>query len=280
MLPAVISAGIIQISLFISQSMASFIDGAISILSYAERIYQFPLSLIGTTFGTILLPELSRLYNNKDLAKAAKTQEMAVKFALYISIPCSIGIILLADLIVHILYQRGAFTEQDTIQTAQCLACFSFGLPAFILNKVFTPIFYANNEQKKPLKVTLYSLLINIILNIVFMNFYGAAGIALGSTIAAWANMLLLYRAANQYFTFKKEIWNFIFKVLVCNLSMAIVVYYTKLSMNISYYQSSFMLKTLNLTFIIIIGAITYLFFSIILGIVTKKELLKFKEKN
>jgi len=279
MLPAVVSAGIIQISLFISQSMASFIDGAISILSYAERIYQFPLSLIGTAFGTVLLPELSRLYNNKDAEKAAQTQEAAIKFALYISIPCSTGIMFLADLIVHLLYQRGAFTEQDTIQTALCLSYFSLGLPAFILNKVFTPIFYANSDQKTPLKITLYSVILNIFFSIIFMRKYGAAGIALASTIAAWSNALLLYIDASKYFTLKKEIWKFIFKILICNITMATALYYAKITINASFYNYSFIFKALSLTSIILIGRIVYMILSIILGIITKKELSKFKEK-
>jgi putative peptidoglycan lipid II flippase len=279
MLPAVINAGIVQISLFISNSMASFVEGAISILSYSERIYQFPLSLIGTAFGTVLLPQLSKLYNSKNLEEAEITQEKAVKFALYISIPCAVGIFLLADFIIHIVYQRGAFTQQDTITTAECLACFSLGLPAFILNKVFVPIFFANSDQKTPLKITIYSMMINILLNIIFMKKYGAAGIAMASSITAWINALLLYRAASKYFTLSKEVWKFILKTLICNLSMAITLYYVKLAASALYYQSSFILKALSLTSMISVGAISYLIFSIILGIVTKKELLKLKEK-
>lgn len=279
MLPAVLSAGVVQISLFISQSMASFIDGAISILSYAERIYQFPLSLIGTAFGTVLLPQLSKLYNNKNFKEAAITQENAIKFALYISTPCAVGICILANFIIHTIYQRGAFIQQDTINAANCLACFSLGLPAFILNKVLTPIFYANCDQKTPLKITILTLVINIILNAIFMKLYGAASIALGSSIAAWVGTLLLYTYAKQYFMLSRQIWAFIFKVILCNLGMAVIVFCAQYWINDSYYQFSFLMKALSLASIIVIGAVSYLLFSIKFGIATKEDLLKLKAK-
>jgi putative peptidoglycan lipid II flippase len=121
--------------------------------------------------------------------------------------------------------------------------------------------------------------MINILLNIILMKKYGAAGIAMASSITAWINALLLYRAASKYFILSKEVWKFILKTLICSLSMAITLYYVKLAASALYYQSSFILKALSLTSMISAGAISYLIFSIILGTVTKKELLKLKEK-
>lgn len=222
--PATLSNGIMQINLFISNSLASFIDGAVSILSYAERLYQLPLSLIGTTFSTIMLPNLSKLYSSKDITAANKIQEDAIKLAFYISTPCSIGIYLLATEIITLIYQRGAFNQQDVLQTALCLKGFSIGLIAFILNKIFTPSFYANNDQHTPFKITAYSLAINIVLNIIFMQFWNASGIAIGSSIAAWINTFLLYYAARNKlaFTFSANFTWFIFKVACCNIIMLI----------------------------------------------------------
>jgi putative peptidoglycan lipid II flippase len=279
MLPAILSAGIVQISLFISQSLASFIDGAISILGYAERVYQLPLSLIGTAFGTVLLPELSRLYNNKDLTKALQTQENAIKFGLYISIPCSVGIFILSDLIIHIIYQRGAFTSLDTIITSECLAAFSVGLPAFILNKIFTPIFYANNDPKTPLKITFYSLTINIILNLIFMKLYGAVGIAIGSSIAAWINVYLLFSAAkkNSWLTLHNSISIFMAKVLTCNLFMAVIVIAMKHI--IWNNQATGLLKFISLAGIISSGALSYCISSLLTGIISKKNIFNFGDK-
>lgn len=279
MLPAVISAGMIQISLFVSQSLASFIDGAISIISYAERIYQLPLSLIGTAFGTVLLPELSKLYNNKDLIAASRIQENAIQFGLYISLACATGMAAVSDLIIEAIYQRGAFTQLDTILTSSCLIAFSGGLPAFILNKILTPIFYANNDTQTPLKITAYSLLANLILNIIFMNFYGAAGIAIGSSLSAWLNAYLLFSYVRKRFglIFTVSMRVFVFKVLIANLTMATCVILAKYLIYYLHPTSLSSLKLIILLGLISFGAIVYFVTSLLIGLVSKGDISQFK---
>ena len=146
--PATMSSGAQQLNLFISQSIASFLPGAVSILSYADRLYQLPLSLIGVTFGTILLPELSKIYKKQDYTKANLLQNKAIKIAFAISIPAMFGLLTLSQPIIHLIYERGEFTSGDTILTSNALAAFAFGLPAFVLAKILTPIFYANLDTK------------------------------------------------------------------------------------------------------------------------------------
>lgn len=268
--PAILNAGMTQISLFVSLSIASFIEGAISILSYAERIYQFPLSLIGTAFATVLLPEMSKLYSAKDLEKAGLTQQNALKFALYICVPCSVGIWALSDFIICAIYMRGAFTADDCILTADCLSAFSFGLSAFILNKIFTPIFYANDDQKTPLKITIYSLIINIILNILFARFYGAVGIAIGSSAAAWIGVLMLYVSVkNKYgFSIGDQNWYFIFKILISAAIMAAVVLFAK-EFFIQYYANKTSQQILQLLCLVLTGLCSYCAASFALGLIS-----------
>lgn len=281
MLPAILSAGINQISLFISLSIASFINGAISILSYAERIYQFPLSLIGTAFATVLLPEMSRLYNNNQIDKAIETQQNALKFAIYICLPCCFGISILSDYIIDTIYKRGAFTTSDCILTARCLCAFSIGLPAFILNKIFTPIFYANNDQKTPLKITIYSLLSNIIFNILLIRVCGMVGIAIGSSIAAWLNVCLLYYQIKKNFGFEinKQNWQFIIKVLASAIIMASVLIIANNNIDNWFYQSNSTVKILILGLMVILGAIIYLLSNLIFGILTIQDLNSLRVK-
>ena len=99
--PDSVSSGVQQINLFISQSIASFIPGAVSILSYAERLYQLPLAIIGVTFGTILLPELSQIYKKKDITSANNLQNNAIILSLVLSVPATIGLFVLANPIIH-----------------------------------------------------------------------------------------------------------------------------------------------------------------------------------
>lgn len=247
--PATMSSGAQQLNLFISQSIASFLPGAVSILSYADRLYQLPLSLIGVTFGTILLPELSKIYKKQDYTKANLLQNKAIKIAFAISIPAMFGLLTLSQPIIHLIYERGEFTSGDTILTSNALAAFAFGLPAFVLAKILTPIFYANLDTKTPFKITIYSLVINTSLNILLMIPFDHIGITLGSSIAAWVNVWLLNKNVKQYgsFLITSKTKEFTLKILICGLIMSgfiLVInnYYSEL-----FYSNIFIIKAASL---------------------------------
>jgi putative peptidoglycan lipid II flippase len=275
--PAILTSGVAQLNLFISQSIASFIPGAVSILSYAERIYQFPLSIIGIAFGTILLPQLSQLYKMQKFTEAHKMLNEAIKISLFLSIPCLFGIYALKFEIINIIYQRGAFTEQDTISTANAMAAFAVGLPAFILAKVLMPAFYARNDTKTPMRLTIYSLSLNTILNIVLMYPFEHIGIALGSSIAAWVNIYFLAKYSDLHL--KKNIISEIVKTLISSVMMVICIYILKYLLHDQIYFGSALLKASYLLAIIIFGIIIYMGFAIGLKIFSKEELLKLCRK-
>lgn len=243
--PATLSAGAGQLGLFISQSIASFIPGAVSILSYADRIYQFPLSIIGITFGTILLPELSKIYKSNDKGAANLVQNKAIKVALLLSLPAALGIVILSHPIIHIIYERGQFTPQDTIKTAQAISAFALGLPAFVLAKIITPIFYANGDTKTPLKITILTLIANIIFNIALMKPLQHVGIAFGTSMAAWLNVWLLHRYAKRFGTLQldKSLVNYSFKILVSSFAMSLVILLIRDYGDAYYYSTSTLIK-------------------------------------
>ena len=225
MLPATVSAGVTQISLFISQSIASFAPGAIAVLSYADRIYQLPLSIIGTTLSTILLPELSKLkFENRD--DAEKTKIAALKFGGLLSFPSAVGIIALAYPIIELIYERGAFTMQDTINTSNTIMIFAIGLPAFIFNKIYTSIFYAHQDTKTLMRITIYSLVISVILNLSLVWYFSYIGIAIGAVISSWCNVIMLhkYGVLHGYLSITRNVWGFMQKALIIALIMGLVV--------------------------------------------------------
>lgn len=267
--PATMSSGAQQLNLFISQSIASFLPGAVSILSYADRLYQLPLSLIGVTFGTILLPELSKIYKKKDYTEANFLQNKAIKIAFAISIPAMLGLLTLSQPIIHLIYERGEFSSNDTFLTANALAAFSFGLPAFVLAKILTPIFYANLDTKTPFKITVYSLVINTTLNILLMIPFGHVGIALGSSIAAWINVWLLNKHAKQYgdFLITSDTKKFALKILVCGLVMSGFILVANYYFGELFFSSIFVIKASSLlgtiAFAIVIFIISAYFFKI-----------------
>jgi putative peptidoglycan lipid II flippase len=273
MIPATISSGALQLNIFISQSIASFIPGAVSILSYAERIYQFPLSIIGIAFGTVLLPELSRLYKSGDKIACEESQNNGIKFALFLSVPATIGLMMLSNEIINLIYERGEFKSQDTIKTAQAMAAFAMGLPAFILTKVFTPIFYANQDTKTPMKITLCALSVNTVLNILLMIPFAHVGIALGSSIAAWFNiwLLVIYAKKHEYFYLNQDTKSFVIKTIFCSLILASAIYGGKIIARDIIVIESLLSKILSLCLIISVAIIVYIVTAVFCGILSSK---------
>jgi len=259
--PATLSSGAQQINLFISQSIASYIPGAVSILSYADRLYQFPLALIGVTFGTILLPELSQIYKKKNFTEANNLQNRAIIIALAISLPAMVGLFALANPIIHVIYERGAFQAEATAKTAGVLAAFALGLPAFVLAKILTPIFYANGDTKTPMRITIYSLLVNTGLNIALMFQFAESGIAIGTSVAAWFNVWLLAAGAKQHGNFKisNKTKKIIYKILLSTLIMLVFLYISDYFYHDLYYSSNFFIKAFSLLFCILIAMMLYL---------------------
>ena len=137
------SSGLLQINIFIGTIIASYEAGAISYLYYADRIYQLPLALIGIALGIALLPSISKKIQKNSKTEVYNTIEETTKFAVLLSLPAAVGIFILPELIVRILFERGEFNIESTALTAQALKFYSIGLVAFILMKIFTPIFFA-----------------------------------------------------------------------------------------------------------------------------------------
>lgn len=256
--PATITAGAMQINLFISQSIASFIPGAVSILSYADRLYQLPLSLIGVTFGTILLPELSRLYKSRAIDQARKTQDQAIKFGLFLTLPCSVVLVVMCQPIISLIYEYGAFRAEDTIATASAIAAFSLGLPAFVLTKIFMPIFFAHSDTKTPMKITLYGIVVNIVLNVILMQLFGFVGIALGSSIASWYGVYLSikYTYRYDYFHITKDLMLFIFKIIFAGFVAGIFTYYFYNYLDIQFIKDD-LISRLIIVFIPLVSCFT-----------------------
>ncbi|MFK7973510.1 MAG: murein biosynthesis integral membrane protein MurJ [Rickettsiaceae bacterium] len=266
--PATMSYSAQQLNLFISQSIASFLPGAVSILSYADRLYQLPLALIGISLGTILLPELSQIYKRKDYIGANFVQNRVIQVAMIFSIPATCGLVALSMPIIHLIYERGQFSATDTIMTAHALTAFAFGLPAFVLAKILIPIFYANLDMKTPLRISIYSLIINTLLSIILMITFGHVGIAAGYSISAWINVFLLNKYARQHGEFKiiKQTKIFIVKTICLSSVMLSFIAIITYSFEETFYSESIVIKITSLCCTIIASIIILLLVAFILG--------------
>ena len=190
--PIALTGGITQINLLVGQVIASAQDGAIAILNYADRIYQLPLGVVGIAIGIVLLPELTRALASCDKREAQLLQNKSLEFALLLTLPAAVGLFILPGPVIAMLYERGAFTSQTTQLTAAALAMFAIGLPSFVLQKVFQPVYFARFNMRAPMRFALVSAITNIVGSLLLVPHFGHVGIAMATSIAGWANAILL----------------------------------------------------------------------------------------
>lgn len=192
-LPVVFGASLYQINLLIGTILASFVsDGAVSYLYYADRVTQLPLGVVGVAVGTALLPLLSRQLKANNVADAMNSQNRGVEFALLLTLPAATALIVIAQPIVMVLFERGAFDAAASAATADALWAFATGLPAYVLIKALTPGFFAREDTRTPVRIAMVAMTVNIVLNLILMQVYGHVGIALAASLSAWLNAIAL----------------------------------------------------------------------------------------
>lgn len=191
-LPAAITGGITQINLLVGQIIASAEPGAIAVINYADRLNQLPLGVIGIAIGVVLLPELSRALRAGNLQEAQHVQNRSLEFGMAITVPAAVGLAVLPEPIIALVFERGAFTRETTLITASVLAAFAIGLPAFVLTKIFTPAFYAREDMRTPLHASAISVVLNIGGSLLLFPHIGVTGIALATSLSGWVAALYL----------------------------------------------------------------------------------------
>jgi putative peptidoglycan lipid II flippase len=198
MAPAALGAGVVQINLLVDNIIASFLkDGSISFLFYADRLNQLPLGVIGVALGTAILPLLSRHIARGEVDAANHSQNRAIEVGLLLTLPAAAALMLLAEPIIRVLFERGAFGPESTRATAWALAAFALGLPAYVLVKVLAPAYFARGDTRTPLKCGLWCMIANIAFSLLLVwpfAHVGQAhvGLALSTALAACLNTVLL----------------------------------------------------------------------------------------
>lgn len=192
MLPGMLSAGALQINIFVGSSIASWQEGAFSFLYYADRVYQLPLGLIGIAIGIVLLPDLARKLRAGAEERAMGSLNRGLEFALLLTLPATVALIVIAGPIIAGLFQHGRFGADDAAATAAALTAFAWGLPAYVLVKILQPAFYAREDTVTPFRYSVVSVIANILLSLVLFWQLRHVGIALATALAAWLNAVLL----------------------------------------------------------------------------------------
>ncbi len=226
--PAAMAGAVYQVNVMIGTILASYLpQGSVSWLYYADRLVELPLGIFAIALGTAILPSMSRQAGAGDLEGLADSVGFAVRFIAFFIIPASVGLIILREPIVACLFQRGAFTYQDTQASAYALLWYTTGLWAFSGLKVINQAFFALKDTKTPLYVAILAVVINFIFGITLMSYMAHGGLALATGIAAGVNVLTLYYILRKRLIAIDEIKALVSlgKILAASLLMGLIVF-------------------------------------------------------
>lgn len=191
--PAVIGAGGVQIALFADTIISSLLPtGGPSSIYYADRLYQLPVGVIGIAAGTVLLPEMSRLFAAGDPAGACHAQNRTMALTLTLAAPFFVAFLIMPDLIMRAVFVRGRFTVAEADAAAAVLRAYGIGLLAVVLIRSAVASFQAKGDTTTPMMVALGAVAANVALKLVLFRSFGAPGLAFATAVGAWINFVLL----------------------------------------------------------------------------------------
>jgi putative peptidoglycan lipid II flippase len=233
-IPGIVAGGVMQINLQIGGIIASFADGARAALYYADRLYQLPVGIVGVAIGVVLLPEISRRLQQGDHKGVAESQNRSLEFALLFTLPATAGLVACAEPIVRTLFERGAFTPADTIATAGAVVAYAIGLPAFVIQKVLQPAFFAREDTATPMRFAWVTMAVNVIgavglfIGFQAMGYAPHLGIALATSIAAIVNAWLLWATLKRrgHFALDRPALRRLLTLVVGSIVLAVALYW------------------------------------------------------
>lgn len=267
LLPGIFGTGMVQINVLISIYVGSYLrDGGVSYLQVTERINQFPLSIIGVSLGTVLIPMLTTQIQQNKMDHALETQNTAIQVALALSLPIAILTMIFAVPTVSALFMHGKFLESDVIAAAPCLAAFISGLPAYVLLKVFSSTFFALKDTMRPAIAGGISMIVNGVLcylvvnEFIWVNIANHIDIAIALSIAGWLNTLILagWAFKRGHFSLNTTLIQNIVRIVIVSSAMAVIfgaIYPFVIHFS---FNTNFWIRMSTLIGLIFIGVITY----------------------
>jgi putative peptidoglycan lipid II flippase len=228
MLPALVGVSVAQISLLISTLFASFLPaGSITWLYYSERLAYFPLGVFGVALSTVIMPHLSSTHTKGAHDDFSKTLNKALKTTLFIGLPSTIGLFMLAGPLLAALFEGGRFTPEDVWMAEKSLKALALGLPAFMGIKILVSSFYARQDIKTPVRIAIIALVANIFLSAALIIPMKHVGLALAVSLSCWVNVGLLLFKLHQQAAYQadKSLPSFLYQSIFANLSMLFLLF-------------------------------------------------------
>jgi len=236
MLPGIFGSSVAQINLLLDTLIASFlVTGSVTWLYYSDRLVEFPLGVFAIALSTVILPSLSRSHANASDEEFSATLDWGMRLVLLIGIPSAVGLIVLARPVLATLFLYHDFTTWDVRMSGLSLMTMSFGLPAFMLIKVLAPAFYSRKDPRTPVRIAVIALVTNFVFNLIIvvpMALLGVpgphAGLALATSIAAYVNAGLLFRALYRRRIYRPRAgwWKYLIQIGLASAVMAAVLWW------------------------------------------------------
>jgi len=225
--------------------------------------------------GIVLLPSLSKAIKKNKKEEIETIQNRSLEFCLLISLPSAVGLYILANPIINILFERGEFLSIDTFYTSKVLSIFALGLPAYILIKVLVTCYFAREDTKSPLYISIVSVAANIILSILLIQSMREMGIAAATAISAWINALLLYifLSFRNNLKLDSQLINNSLKIIIASGVMGYVCYYLNKILLLNVNDISILSKIGLLILILTFCKIIYIGLIFVLKVITIQDL-------
>src|SRR5665648_642019 len=226
LIPAMIGLAITQINVIVDRTIAStLIDGSISALYYSNRLVQFPLGAFGIAISIAIFPTLAKQTAENDIAEFKKSLLFGLKMLLFITIPSAVGLIVLKDSLIRLIYEHGMFSRVATNMTASALLYYSIGLFAYACARLITMSFYALKDTKTPVKIGIFIVFINIALDLILVKYLAHSGLALATSVAAILNLIILLKVLQGKigdFELKSQL-SFLIKIIISSIFLGII---------------------------------------------------------
>ena len=227
--PGTIGAAAAQINLFVNTSLATGVPGLPTALRYAFLLMYLPIGIFGVSVATATIPNLARQGAEGAHGAMTSTVSWAIRLMLVLSIPATVGLMVLAQPIVQLIFERGRFDAASTAMTAAALACYAPGIVGYSIVKIASPSFYSLREVRTPLIVSLVTIAVNLGLSVWLFAVIGFRGLALGTAIAANVNavLLLVFLAKRIGGIESGRILNTLIRIGIASAPMAVAAWYT-----------------------------------------------------
>lgn len=286
--PVLISSAVNDVNVIVNRKLASsMLEGSVSVLNYANKMNLMILGIFITAITSIIFPTMSRAFGSKNMIQGKRVMNASVKLVLFLTIPATVGMIVLARPIVDIAFLHGVFTKQNAIDTTATLQCYTLALISMSVSMVLNRVYYSISDTKTPFIIGVINVLINIVLNLLVAHKFGTPGLAASVSIATTIAVLM------SFVLLKKKIGNLGTKSYVKALIKALIsaglmglfclIYYPIESIFISATLSNAhatIIKLIILLVIVGIAVVIYAFMLYILGVREVRDLIKLIKKK